>query len=136
MKKTKLSLEDLSRRERQVVHIFAQNDKVTARDVERLLPNAPTYSAVRSILRILTEKGWITKTSEHNRDVYRLKKSTASNRDGLLKSIVNNFFSRSACDAACALLGDKNTKLSDEEADRLIKLIEEAKEKWLRYFPT
>lgn len=121
--------EDLSRRERQVVDIVMRLGRATARDVEARLPDAPTYSAVRSILRILTGKGRLLKEHESGRDWYRPALPVAKARAGALRSVVNRLFSDSICDAACALLGDRKVKLSPDEASRLIKLINEATKK-------
>lgn len=120
---------DLSRRERQVEEIVVRLGRATARDIERELPEAPTYSAVRSILRILTGKGRICKEQQDGRDWYAPAQPASKAKAGALRKVVNRLFSDSVCDAACALLGDKKTKLSPEEADRLIKLINEATQK-------
>ncbi|MDF3057292.1 MAG: CopY family transcriptional regulator [Rariglobus sp.] len=121
--------DDLSRRERQVLEIVIRLGRATARDIEAELSDAPTYSAVRSILRILGAKGWIIKTQETGRDWYAPAQPASKAKAGALRSMVNRLFSDSVCDAACALLGDKKVKLSAEEAQRLIKLINEATRK-------
>lgn len=126
---TEHSPDDLSRRERQVVDIVLRLGRATARDIETELPEAPTYSAVRSILRILTEKKKLRKELEGGRDWYMPALPVAKARVGALRSVVNRLFSDSVCDAACALLGDRKVKLSPEEADRLIKIINQATEK-------
>jgi predicted transcriptional regulator len=123
------SSDDLSRRERQVLDILLRAGRATARDIEKELPEAPTYSAVRSILRILVGKGLIRKETEGGRDWYMTAQPAAKARAGALRTMVNRLFSDSVCDAACALLGDKKVKLSHEEAQRLIKLINEATQK-------
>lgn len=121
--------EDLSRRERQVVEIIIRLGRATARDIEREIPDPPTYSAVRSILRILVEKNLIVKKTAGGKAWYAPSVSAAKARTGALRSLVNRFFANSTCEAACALLGDKNVKLSKEDADKLMKLIEEARSK-------
>ncbi len=55
---------EFSKRERQVIEVITRLGRATARDIERELPNAPTYSAVRSILRILTNKGLLLKAPD------------------------------------------------------------------------
>lgn len=125
----KLSSDDLSRRERQVADIIIRMGRATARDIEAELPEAPTYSAVRSILRILTGKGWIRKERQEGRDWYSPAQPAARAKASALQTLVTKLFSDSVCDAACALLGDRKVKLSTEEADRLIKLINEATKK-------
>lgn len=121
--------DDLSRRERQVIEIVIRLGRATARDIEKELPDAPTYSAVRSILRILGAKGWINKTRENGRDWYAPAQPASKAKTGALRTLVNRLFSDSVCDAACALLGDKKVKLSPDEAQRLIKLINDATRK-------
>jgi predicted transcriptional regulator len=118
----------LSRRERQVVEIVMKHGRVSAREIEEALPDAPTYSAVRSILRLLVEREVLLKTQEDGRDWFTLPVSPKKARVSALTSLVNRFFENSAGEAAMALLGQKNVKLSAEEADKLIQLIQEARE--------
>jgi len=118
---------DLSKRERQVVEIIIRLGRATARDVEHQLAEAPTYSAVRSILRILVAKGVIVKRLDAGRDWYAPRVAPAAARMGVIRGLVKNFFGDSAGEAACALLGQKNLRLTAAEADRLIKFIEEAR---------
>ncbi|WP_043584161.1 BlaI/MecI/CopY family transcriptional regulator [Geminisphaera colitermitum] len=121
---------DLSKRERQVVEIIFRMGRATARDVEDALDNAPTYSAVRSILRILVNKGVVKKmTAPDGRDWFAPKTTASRARCDALRAIVRRFFGDSAGEAACALLGEKSLRLSAEEAERLMKLIEEARRK-------
>ncbi len=119
---------EFSKRERQVIEVITRLGRATARDIERELPNAPTYSAVRSILRILTNKGLLLKApDEEGRDWYEPAVPVARMRKTVLRDFVKSFFADSAADAACALLGQKNVKLSAEEADKLMALIKEAR---------
>ena len=117
----------LSRRERQVVEILMERGPSTGRQIEEQLPEAPTYSAVRSILRLLVEKGIVIKTSEDGRDVFRLPVAQAKARTKALQNLVARFFDNSVSEAAAALLGSRRQKLSAEEADRLMKLIQDAR---------
>lgn len=112
-----------------MVDIVLRLGRATARDVEAGLPEAPTYSAVRSILRILTEKKKLRKEHEGGRDWYAPVLSPAKAREGALRSVVKRLFSDSVSEAACALLGDRKVKLSAEEANLLIKLINQATKK-------
>jgi predicted transcriptional regulator len=119
----------LSRRERQVVEILIRLGGATAREIEKELPDPPTNSAVRSILRILIGKKLIVKRREKNRDIFAPAVPVAAAKTGALKNLVSSFFADSIGDAACALLGQKGVKLSAEEAAKLTKLIQEAKQK-------
>ena len=117
----------LSRRERQVMDLLMKLENATARDIQRDLPDPPTYSAVRSILRILGEKRLIQKTSRGGRDWYSSVIPADRARLKALQGVVKNFFANSAVDAACALLGDRRRKLSADEAAKLQRLIDEAR---------
>ncbi|MBE7498084.1 MAG: BlaI/MecI/CopY family transcriptional regulator [Verrucomicrobiaceae bacterium] len=118
---------ELSRRERQVVEIVMRRGRASAREIEEELPDAPTYSAVRSILRLLVERELLVKTQEDGRDWFSLPVSTKKARAGVLTRMVNQFFDNSVGEAALALLGQRNVKLSAEEARKLIELIEQAR---------
>ncbi len=118
----------LSKRERQVIDVLHRLGRATARDIERELPDAPTYSAVRSILRILTNKGVLAKERDgEGRDWYAHRTPMAKLRKSAARAFVENFFGNSAAEAACALLGQKDVKLSPEEAEKLMSLIKEAR---------
>ena len=123
----KVNPSELSRRERQVLDIVLRLNQATARDIERELPNAPTYSAVRSILRILVGKGLLRKKHQQDRDWFYPTVHPAVAKLEIIRGFVRNFFEGSAGQAASALLGQKNVKLSKDEAGKLIKLIEEAR---------
>ena len=99
----------------------------TARDIQRELPDPPTYSAVRSILRILGAKKLIQKTTQERRDWYSPVVPAEQARLRALQEVVKSFFSNSAVDAACALLGGRRRKLSAQEAAKLQRLIDEAR---------
>lgn len=123
------SEKSMSRRERQVVQIVMKHDRVSARQIEEELPDAPTYSAVRSILRLLVEKEMLVKEQVDGRDWFRLPVNAGKARVKALQSLVHRFFDNSAGEAALALLGQKNVKLSAEEAEKLLKLVQEARSK-------
>ncbi len=118
---------ELSRRERQVIDVVMTHGRVSARQIEEELPDAPTYSAVRSILRLLVERGVLVKESEEGRDWFRPPLPVKTARVQALKNLVQRLFEDSPGEAAVALLGQKNVKLSDQEAEKLIQLIEQAR---------
>ena len=99
----------------------------TARDIQHELPDPPTYSAVRSILRILGEKKLIQKATQERRDWYSPAIPAEQARLRALQAVVKSFFSNSAVDAACALLGGRRRKFSAEETAKLQRLIDEAR---------
>jgi predicted transcriptional regulator len=117
----------LSRRERQVIEIVMKRGRASAREIEEDMPDAPTYSAVRSILRLLVEKNLLVKEQVSGRDWFSLPVNASKAKVSALRSLVRRFFEDSAGDAALALLGQKGVKLTSEEADKLMKLVEEAR---------
>lgn len=123
------SFKNVSRRERQVLEIVMRRGKATAREIEEDMPDAPTYSAVRSILRLLIEKELLVKSLNGRTDEYTLPMPAEKARVKALHQMVRDFFSNSVGAAAMALLGDRKSKLSKEDADQLMKLIQEAREK-------
>jgi predicted transcriptional regulator len=119
----------MSRRERQVIGIVMERGRLSAREIGEAMPDPPTYSAVRSILRLLVEKGMLVKEQEGGRDWFRLPVNEGKAKVSALRGLVRKFFHDSASEAAIALLGQKNVKLTAEEADQLMKLVEEARRK-------
>ena len=115
----------LSRRERQIMDILYREDSATAQEVRAAMPDAPGYSAVRALLRILVEKGHVTYRRTGPRYTYRPTVSKKKAERTAVQHLVNTFFDDSVEHAVAALLG--TSKLDDEELDRLSKLISDAK---------
>ena len=115
----------LSRRERQILDILYAKGSATAADVREALPDPPSYSAVRALLRILEEKGHARHESQGTRYVYLPLVPRESARNSALTRIVKTFFDGSAAQAAAALVDSGS--LSEEELTRLSDLIERAR---------
>src|SRR4029078_2362193 len=94
----------LSRRERQVMDILFRRGRATVAEVMEDLPDPPTYSAVRSVLRILAGKGLVSHREEGPRYVYLPAVSTDRARDEALLQVVRTFFDGSAEQAMTPLL--------------------------------
>jgi predicted transcriptional regulator len=116
----------LSRRERQIMDILHARGAVTAAEIQAALPEAPGYSAVRALLRILEDKGHVKHRSEGIRYVYLPCASRASASRSAMKRLVNTFFRGSVTDAVAALLESPDTKLSDAELAKLREMIKQA----------
>lgn len=115
----------LSRRERQIMDIIYRMEEATAKDVMENLPDAPSYSSVRTLLRKLVEKGHISHRESGLKYVYfPLVARQAASRTAL-SGIVKTFFSGSTFLAVNSLLDSSD--ISDEELDRLNKLIQARK---------
>ena len=117
----------LSRRERQIMDVLYQLGEATAAEVMERLPDPPSYSAVRAMLRLLEEKGHLQHEQDGPRYVYKPTLAHDKAQRSALKHLVETFFEGSAEQAVAALLDLSKTKLSDDELDRLSHLIEQAK---------
>jgi predicted transcriptional regulator len=118
---------DLSRRERQIVDILYSHGRATAAEVQAALPDPPSYSAVRAMLRILEEKGHIRHEQDGPRYVYVPTIARDNAKRSALRHMLQTFFDGSAEQAISALLDDSSTRLSDRELDRLARMIEQAR---------
>jgi predicted transcriptional regulator len=116
---------DLSRRERQIMDIVYRDGRVTAAEVNERLPDPPSYSAVRALLRILEQKGHVRHELDGTRYVYLPVVGKQSARRSALRDVVETFFEGSAEKVVAALL-DRG-ELSEPELDRLSAMIEQAR---------
>jgi BlaI family transcriptional regulator, penicillinase repressor len=117
----------LSRRERQIMEIVYGLRSATAADVLEGMPDPPSYSAVRAMLRILEDKGHLTHRHDGPRYVYSPVVPRTAARQSALRQLVKTFFDGSATQAVAALLDMSDSRLSADEADQLATLIEKAK---------
>lgn len=117
----------LSRRERQIMEVLYRRGTATASDVQADLPDAPGYSAVRALLRILEDKGHLKHDVDGARYVYRPVVTRKKARSQALESLVETFFDGSAGMAVAALLDDAAGRLSDAELVELESRIARAR---------
>ena len=117
----------LSRRERQIMNIIYQRGSASVADVLAELPDAPSYSTVRALLRILEEKGHLTHEKDGPRYIYRSTQPRHEAGRSALKQIVQTFFDKSVEKTVAALVSD--TEISDGDLDRLSQFIEQAKKR-------
>ncbi len=125
----KSSPQNLSRRERQIMDIIYRRGKATAVHVRADLPDPPSYSAVRAMLRILEEKGHLRHEQQGPRYLFRPTVARDRARQSALRQLVSTFFEGSTEQAVAALLDLSAAKLSDADLDRLTGLIEQARKK-------
>ncbi len=117
----------LSRRERQIMDILYRLGSATAAEVKENIADAPSYSAVRALLRILEEKGHVRHAYDGPRYVYAPIVSRPVAQKSALKQIVKTFFDGSTSNAVAALLDMSAKDLSDTELERLAEIVEQAK---------
>ena len=118
---------ELSRRERQIMDALHQRGRATAAEVQAALPEAPSYSAVRALLRILEGKGHVKHRREGARYVYLPRASRETARRSALERVVSTFFQGSVTQAMAALLETADTRLSDSELHELQQMIFQAR---------
>jgi BlaI family transcriptional regulator, penicillinase repressor len=119
--------EQLTRRERQVMEILHRRGRSTVAEILDDLPDPPTYSAVRSILRILGDKGLVLHREDGPRYVYLPARATERARDDALEHVVRTYFAGSAEQAVTALLRLSDADLSDAEVHDLREKIRRAR---------
>ena len=119
--------DSLSRRERQIMDVLYRLGSATAAEVQSNIPEAPSYSAVRALLRILVEKGHIRHSYDGPRYIYSPIISRPVAQKSALKQLVKTFFDGSSSNAVAALLDMSGKELSDSELDRLAAIVEQAK---------
>ncbi len=117
----------LSRRERQIMDSIYRRGRATVGDVLADLPDPPSYSAVRALLRVLETKGHLTHEEQGRRYVFLPTLSRRKVRRSALKELVRTFFGDSTEEAVAALLDLSGSRLSEAELDRLAKRIEQAR---------
>lgn len=118
---------DLSRRERQIMDFLFRTGRATAAEVMEGLSDAPSYSAVRALLRILEQKGHIRHEEEGRAYVFMPLVRRDAARQTALSHLLKTFFDNSAEQAVAALLAIKGEKMSDAELERMSRMIEKAK---------
>ena|SRR5262245_50271850 len=117
----------LSRRERQIMDVLHRRGQASAAEVLQELPDPPTYSAVRALLRVLVQKGRAEHTSLGRTYIYRPTTSPAAARRHALNHVVDTFFGGSVGEAAAALLDLSNGKIDAGARKRIAQKIAEAR---------
>jgi BlaI family penicillinase repressor len=121
------SQQGLSRRERQIMDILYQRGKSSASEVREGMTDAPSYSAVRAMLRVLEEKGHVKHQAEGLKYVYLPTVARDKAKRSAVKHLIDTFFQDSPEQVVAALLDVSSTRLTREELDRMTEMIEKAK---------
>ena len=118
----------LSRRERQIMDFLFRHGAGTVAEVLAGIPDPPSYSAVRALLRTLEEKGVVTHREDGPRYVYEPTVPRERERTSALAHLVKTFFDGSTSQAMAALLDLSERPLTPEEAERLDRLIAQSRQ--------
>lgn len=104
-----------------------QRGEATATDVVAMIDNPPSRTSVRTLMRILEEKGHLSHRVDGREFVYRATKARQRVGQHALQRVVKTFFGGSLRDALAAHLADPSSELTDEELTRLDQLIRETR---------
>ncbi len=122
-------MEDLGPRERQIMAIIYRLGRATASEVLAELPDSPSNSAVRGMLRLLEEKGHLKHEHDGPRYVYRPTADPARVSRSAVRHLVKTFYDNSASSAVTAMLGMYEGRLKEEDFDRLEAAIDQARKR-------
>ena len=120
---------DLSRRERQIMDVVYRRGSATAAEITADLPDPPTSTAVRTMLRILEDKGHLTHEQNGVRYVYRAVVGRQEARESVISHVIRTFFDGSAEQAMATLIDRSGSDLTDAELARLAGLIAKARKR-------
>jgi BlaI family penicillinase repressor len=126
---THSALSSLSRRERQIMEIVYSRGRATAGEIHRELADRPSYSTVRTLLKVLEEKGHLNHESDGPRYVYSPCISAEKAKQSALEQLLRTFFNNSALNAMAALLDMSSASLSESDLKRLARLVQRARNK-------
>jgi BlaI family transcriptional regulator, penicillinase repressor len=117
----------LTKRERQIMDRLYRLGRATASEILEGLPGAPSYSTVRTQLRVLEAKGHVRHEAQGLRYIYMPIVPRHSARRSALKHLVETFFDGSNAKVVAALLGGEASKVTDEDLDRILELVRSAR---------
>ncbi len=117
----------LSRRERLIMDVLYRRGRATAAEVLADLPGSPSYSTVRTQLRVLEEKGHVRHEEAGLRYVYAPALPRRAARKSALKHLAETFFDGSAEQLVAAVLGGEAARLTESDLDRIADLVEKAR---------
>ena len=118
----------LSRRERQIMDALFASEEADVQTIQEALPNAPGDMAVRKMLSILEAKGLVSRRKDGRRFLYKPRQGRKRAGSAAMQHLLSTFFSGSVEEALATHLGDPKTKLTDDELQRMIGMIEKARQ--------
>jgi BlaI family penicillinase repressor len=122
-----VALAGLSRRERQIMDVLYQRGRASAAEVREAMEDAPSYSAVRAMLRVLEEKGHVRHQAEGLKYVFVPTVNREKAKRSAVKHLLDTFFTDSPDQVVAALLDVSSRGLTREELDRMAEMIEKAR---------
>ena len=123
------SLQQLSRRERQIMDLLFEHQTMSAQDVTDQLEDAPSYTTVRTLLRILEQKGYVKHQKSGRKYVYSTLVAPDTAKQHSLKHVLKTFFGGSITEAVASFLNNPDTQLNESDLQELEDIIAAAKKK-------
>jgi len=117
----------LSRRERQIMDILYARGRASATEILESLPDDPSNSTVRTILRVLERKGLVRHIEEGLRYLFLPVVPRSTARKSALQRVMRTFFDGSAKEAVAAFLDPGAFSLSKEDLDELSRMLDKAR---------
>ena len=117
----------MSRRERQILDVLFRTGRATAAEIQEAMPEPPSYSAVRTLLRILEDKGHVKHEQDGARYVYMPRIARDHAKKSALRHLLHTFFEGSAPQAIAALLDEDCSRLTKDDWKRLSAMVERAR---------
>jgi len=123
----KPDLNELTRRERQIMEIIYRLGRTSAVEVTQKLPGRAVNATVRTMLSVLEEKGYIRHETKKGKYIYFPTIPLRNARRTALENVLGTFFRNAEADAVIAILKNKDAKLTDEERKTILEIIEESR---------
>ncbi len=127
MNKTTKAKADLSRRERQIMDALYRLGRASAAEIREALSSPPTYTAVRTHLTILQEKGHVKFESDGTRYIYEPVVPREEMAKTVIEGVLQTFFNNSIEMAVATMINREEAEISQEQLDRLAQIIEQAR---------
>ncbi len=117
----------ISRRERQILEILYAREEATVLEIQQQLPEAPTDMAIRRLLSILEEKGYVLRRKRGRENLYRPRVPKRRAARNAWRAMLATFFGGDVEQALAMHLADRHVDISDEQLERLQRMIDEAR---------
>jgi len=119
--------QDLTRRERQIMDALYRLGKASAADIRESLAHPPSYTAVRTHLTLLQDKGLVRFESDGTRYIYEPVVPREETARTVIKGVLQTFFENSVEKAVATLIEQDDQPLSNAQLDRLVAIIEQTR---------
>ena len=117
---------ELTKRENQIMAALYRHGACTIADIADHIPNSPSDTALRTLMRILEEKGFVVSAKDGRRNVYRPTIDKRAAAAPALRHVLDTYFGGSLSGAVAAHLADPSASIDASDIERLSRLIETA----------